>query len=48
MPIDPTRSPLTDAMFTKHTTTNSTDMKNEAIVQMQHEQGNKLNGTLMV
>jgi len=48
MPIDPTRSPLTDAMFTQNANTQFTDMTNEDIVQMQKEQENRLIGSMMV
>ena len=48
MPIDPTRSPLTDAMFTQNANTQFTDMTNEDIVQLQKEQENRLIGSMMV
>ncbi len=47
MPIDPTRSPLTDAMFTDKGG-QFADMTNEDIVQMQKEQENRLIGSMMV
>ena len=40
MPIDPTRNPLTDAMFTQGANPQYTDMTNEDIVQLQKEQEN--------
>jgi len=48
MPIDPTRSPLTDAMFTQGQNTQFNEMTNEDIVQMQKEQENRLIGSMMV
>ncbi len=48
MPIDPTRSPLTDAMFTQGANTQFNEMTNEDIVQMQKEQENRLIGSMMV
>ena len=48
MPIDPTRSPLTDAMFTGDKATQYNEMTNEDIVQMQKEQENRLIGSMMV
>ena len=48
MPIDPTRNPLTDAMFTGTDGSQFTDMSNEDIVQMQKEQENRLIGSMMV
>ena len=48
MPIDPTRSPLTDAMFTGDKTTQYNEMTNEDIVQLQKEQENRLIGSMMV
>tara|TARA_B100000073_G_scaffold249620_1_gene209851 strand:- start:956 stop:1663 length:708 start_codon:yes stop_codon:yes gene_type:complete len=48
MPIDPTRSPLTDAMFTDKGGGQFADMTNEDIVQMQKEQENRLIGSMMV
>ena len=48
MPIDPTRSPLTDAMFTDKGGNQFSDMTNEDIVQMQKEQENRLIGSMMV
>ena len=48
MPIDPTRSPLTDAMFTQTVPTQFQEMTNEDIVQMQKEQENRLIGSMMV
>ena len=48
MPIDPTRNPLTDAMFTGDNNTRFNEMTNEDIVQMQKEQENRLIGSMMV
>jgi len=48
MPIDPTRNPLTDAMFTGDNNTQFNEMTNEDIVQMQKEQENRLIGSMMV
>ena len=48
MPIDPTRNPLTDAMFTGNDGNQFTDMSNEDIVQLQKEQENRLIGSMMV
>ena len=48
MPIDPTRNPLTDAMFTGDSNTQFNEMTNEDIVQMQKEQENRLIGSMMV
>jgi len=48
MPIDPTRNPLTDAMFTQGPNTQFNEMTNEDIVQMQKEQENRLIGSMMV
>ena len=48
MPIDPTRNPLTDAMFTGDSNTQYNEMTNEDIVQMQKEQENRLIGSMMV
>ncbi len=48
MPIDPTRSPLTDAMFTGDKSPQFNEMTNEDIVQLQKEQENRLIGSMMV
>ena len=48
MPIDPTRNPLTDAMFTGDSNTQFNEMTNEDIVQMQKEHENRLIGSMMV
>ena len=48
MPIDPTRSPLTDALFTEGANTQYNEMTNEDIAQMQKEQENRLIGSMMV
>lgn len=48
MPIDPTRNPLTDAMFTQGQNPQYNEMTNEDIVQMQKEQENRLIGSMMV
>ncbi len=48
MPIDPTRNPLTDAMFTGDNNPQFNEMTNEDIVQMQKEQENRLIGSMMV
>ena len=48
MPIDPTRNPLADAMFTGTDGSQFTDMSNEDIVQLQKEQENRLIGSMMV
>jgi hypothetical protein len=48
MPIDPTRSPLTDALFTDGPNTQFEQMTNEDIAQMQKEQENRLIGSMMV
>jgi len=48
MPYDPTRNPLTDAMFTQTVAPQYQEMTNEDIVQMQKEQENRLIGSMMV
>jgi len=48
MPYDPTRSPLTDALFTDGPNTQFEQMTNEDIAQMQKEQENRLIGSMMV
>ena len=48
MPYDPTRSPLTEALFTDGPTTQFEQMTNEDIAQMQKEQENRLIGSMMV
>ena len=48
MPIDPTRNPLTDAIFTGDKNNQYNEMTNEDIVQMQKEQENRLIGSMMV
>jgi hypothetical protein len=48
MPIDPTRSPLTEALFTEGANTQYNEMTNEDIAQMQKEQENRLIGSMMV
>jgi hypothetical protein len=48
MPIDPTRNPLTDALFTQTAPTQYQEMTNEDITQMQKEQENRLIGSMMV
>ena len=48
MPYDPTRSPLTDALFTDAPNTQFEQMTNEDIAQMQKEQENRLIGSMMV
>ena len=51
MPIDPTRSPLTDAMFTDVNNRSSEfdgGMNAEDIVQMQKEQEQRLIGSMFV
>ena len=48
MPIDPSRSPLTDAMFSGTSTQQFQEMSNEDIVQLQKEQENRLIGSMMI
>ena len=48
MPYDPTRNPLTDAMFTQAVAPQYQEMTNEDITQMQKEQENRLIGSMMV
>jgi hypothetical protein len=48
MPIDLTRNPLTDALFTDGPNTQFETMTNEDIVQMQKEQENRLIGSMMI
>lgn len=48
MPIDPTRNPLADAMFSGANTQQFQEMSNEDIVQLQKEQENRLIGSMMV
>ena len=48
MPIDPTRSPLTEAMFTDAPNIQFEQMTNEDITQLQKEQENRLIGSMMI
>jgi hypothetical protein len=48
MPIDPSRSPLTDAMFSGTSTQQFQEMSNDDIVQLQKEQENRLIGSMMI
>ena len=48
MPIDPSRSPLTDAMFSGTSTQQFQEMSNDDIVQLQKEQENRLIGSMMM
>jgi|TARA_B100001094_G_scaffold309990_1_gene344166 rRNA maturation endonuclease Nob1 len=48
MPIDPTRNPLADAMFSGANTQQFQEMSNEDIVQLQKEQENRLIGSMMI
>mgnify|MGYP000868132949 CR=1 FL=1 len=48
MPIDPSRSPLTDAMFSGTGTQQFQEMSNDDIVQLQKEQENRLIGSMMI